>query len=142
MEFKTKILQMVNVSKPDIQKPAPYSSIKKLIYQGIEKQIVSIRNDIDGYESDGHRVKSKHIRRWYLEKEHKDGYYCFLKYQNRNIPYLDYGQTAIEVGDLEEAFEVYEGLKAEIEKNPKFVEHLIETVKKMNLAKGSSSKKR
>lgn len=110
-------------------------ALKRIILKGLENQLSYIDFDI------AEQKLNFPIRRWYKLTEDKQGYYCFMKYQNRAIPFLENNATAYVVETLEEVKQIYKNLKAEVKSNPEFIEHLDAKIKTMKIAKGVATKK-
>ncbi len=116
------------IAKPVKAKLTPEDKFKGLMIKGLEKQLQYIQADIEGFFS------SAIIKRWYKSTEDKKGFYCFLKFQNKPIPYLEEGATALIANNLNEVKTIYQNLKQEIESNFEFVKYLFELTKTMSIA--------
>lgn len=110
-------------------------ALKNTILNGIEKQLQYIEFDLREQKA------PFAVRRWYHLKEDRQSYYCFLKYQNKPIPFLENNATAYIVYSLEEVKDIYKAIKKELSDNPEFIKHLESKIKTMKIAKGIATKK-
>ncbi len=116
------------VAKPIAKANTPEDKFKDLMMKGLEKQLQYIQADIEEVYS------TAIIKRWYKSTEDKKGFYCFLKFQNKPIPYLEDQATALIADNLNEVKTIYQNLKQEIENNSEFVKYLFELTKTMSIA--------
>ena len=125
------------VAKPTFETKATskLDALKRIITKGIENQLAYLDFDINEMK------QPFKVMRWYKQTEDKQGYYCFLKYQNKPIPFLEGNGTAYVVETLEEVKQIYKAIKKEVKDNPEFIKHLDAKIKTMKLAKGVATKK-
>ena len=110
-------------------------ALKNTILRGIEKQLQYIEFDLREQKA------PFAVRRWYQLKEDRQSYYCFIKYQNKPIPFLENNATAYVAYSLEEVKDIYKAIKKEVSDNPEFIKHLDSKIKTMKIAKGIATKK-
>lgn len=135
MKFLQKIVAKTAKPKFESRNQSKEEALKNIMLKGIEKQLQYI--ELDLLEE---RLQTP-VRRWYKLTEDKQSYYCFIKYQNRAIPFLDNGNTAYIADSLEEVRDIYRAIKAEMKNNIDFIKHLDSKIKTMKIAKGVASKK-
>lgn len=137
--FMTSIFKNIvaKTAKPTIALKAKSKeeALKNIILKGIEKQLQYVEFDL------ADQKLPMPVRRWYKLTENKQSYYCFIKYQNKPIPFLENNATAYIADSLEEVRDIYKEIRKQVKNDPEIIKVLDSKIKTMKIAKGVATKK-
>lgn len=128
---------IAKTAKPTIAPKAKNKeeALKRILLKGLDRQLQYVEFDL------AEQRPPFPVRRWYKLTEDKQSYYCFIKYQNKPIPFLEDNESAYIADSLEEVKDIYKEIRKQVKNDPEIIKVLDSKIKTMKIAKGVATKK-